>query len=181
MTHDECSGARRRRRSDRQPADLAGRRQLPFHEGRRRSQRARDVVEAEPCVVGGKQRGRVDLKVEQVPYRVLIFGSIEAMQGLARTGVRPERECAIQIAFECPQELIDGGGVRTLRRGQRWHGAGAQLAHDLFPEIPVVCDALRVEGVEGQPTRPEAIVVAADAVLLEELLARRCCRGARER
>ena len=74
--------------SDRQPADLAGRREIARGEGRRHRQDVGVVVEPVLVgVVGRQQRPRVNLERQQVANAVGVFRAVQTMDGrTARVG-----------------------------------------------------------------------------------------------
>ncbi len=95
---------RHRRVADREPADLAGGRDVALEQHRRNAERARDVVEAEARVVGRQQRGCVDLEREQIADRIRVLGAIHAVQGGA-AGIRLRRRQGVELGLEVGEEF----------------------------------------------------------------------------
>ena len=114
-----------------------------------------------------------DVEREQIADGVLILGTIQAMEALGAPGIGVRGGGAIELAFEPADERIVGGFVGT-RPPRRRHDAGAQLANDFLPHRRVRADLREIERVERQTASLQAIVVAADAVPLENA----CCESA---
>ena len=82
--------------SEREPADLPRREQVPLHQRRRDRQHLGDVVEAVLVgVVGRQQRPRVDVEREQIADGVRVFGAVQAMERRP-AGIRAGRGRAIE-------------------------------------------------------------------------------------
>ena len=104
---------------------------------------------------------------EQVADRVLIFGSIQAMERFGPAGIRAGGRGAIELGLQPRREPVVGGLVRPRPAGRR-HEAGAKLPHDLFPDVRVGADIRHVQRVEREPGRLQLLVVAGDAVAIED-------------
>ena len=122
---------RRRRIAHHQPADLARRRQIRFHRGRRDEQEIGEVVEAGARVVGGKHGGEIELlrkltDGEQVANGVRVLGSREATKRRNRAGIRIERGRAIELRLEIRNDGVVAGLVGSRPTGRR-HRARAKL------------------------------------------------------
>ena len=115
-------------------------------------------------------------RCEQVADHVLVFGAVEAVEGLraARIGARGGR--AIELALEPGGEAVLGGAVRARHAGGR-HQSRTQLQHHLLPALRRGRDVRHIHrGVEGDGRGASsllALVVAADAVLIEQRALRR--------
>ena len=77
------------------------------------------------------------------------------------------RGYAIQFVFQRGDDRVIGALVRP-RLAERRHLAGAQLAHDLFPDFCVFADAGQVQPLQAQRAGLEPGVVTGDAKLVEE-------------
>ena len=151
---------------DRERADLSRRRQIPLLQRRRDIQDIGHVVEAVRRVVGRQQRCRVDVQREQIANRVGVLSAIQPMNDRGAGGT------AGGAAVERRLQLLDEGPVGRFIRpagAERRHHAGPQLANDLLPYFGVRDDIGRVERVERQPRRPQPLIVAADAIAVEDL------------
>ena len=163
-----------RRIADREAADAPRRRQVALHQHGRERQRARQVVEAVAGVVGRQQGRGVDFKGEQIADGVRVLGAIQAV-GRHPSRLDPRRGGAVELGFEPRPEAVVGLPVRARATG-RGHHAAAQLQDDLLPCRRRVADAGDVQRIEREPARPQPLVVASDAVAIEQR-ARGHCRG----
>ena len=165
--HDERVGDRRPHRgADREPGDPARRREVALEPAGVEPAEAH-VVEAGARVVGGQQRGHVDVEVEQVADGVAVLGAVEAPQRGAPPGVGVGGGGPVELGLEVRDEPARRLAVRP-RPARRRHHARPQLADDLLPDIRVVPHALEIEVVEGQPRRAQGVVVAGHAVAVEQ-------------
>ena len=168
-----------RRIADGEPADLARREQVPLQQGRRHRQDLGDVVQAVIRLVGRQQRLRIDFQVEQVANRVAVLETVQAVvRGPA--GIRMGGGFTVERVFQQCDERFERGLVRARPAGRR-HRAAPQLVRHLLPGRPIGADPLDVAAVEQQPGRLQPLVVAGDAVLVEEGagLQRRLCGSPR--
>ena len=152
-------GRQRRRRADRRAADLLRRRQIPLHQRRRQLQHARNVVEAVARVVGRKKRRDVDVEIEQVADRVLVFRAVQPVERLGPARIRIQPGAAIELAFEPRQERVVAASIGTRHAGRR-HETGAHLPHDAFPRLRVGAHVGRDRACR---TRPEPCRAASAA------------------
>ena len=165
--HDERVGDRRPHRGpDGEPGDPARRREVALEAAGIEAPQAH-VVEAGAGVVGGQQRGHVDVEVEQVADGVAVLGGVEAPQRRAPPGVGMGGGGPVELGLEIRDQPARRLPVRS-RPARRRHHAGAQLADDLLPDVRVVAHAVEIEIVEGQPRRPQGVVVAGHAVAVEQ-------------
>ena len=121
--------------ADREPADLPRGGEIAF-EQRGREVADGDVVEAVAGIVAGQQRGDVDVERQQIADGVLIFGAIEAAEGVGAAGVGVRSGGPVEGGFELGDERVVSGLVRTRQSGRR-HGTDAQPAHHLLPDLRV--------------------------------------------
>ena len=153
----------RRRRADREPADLVGGREIALEQRRRQLQHAGDVVEAVARLVGGQQLGDLDVEVQQVADRVAVLGAVQAVERLRAAGVRVRRGGGVELALEPARERQARLG-RRARLADGRHHAGAQLADDLFPLGRVRRDLGERQRLQAQVGRALDVVVAARAI-----------------
>ena len=173
-------GARGQARPDRgvadsEAADAPGRRQVALHQRRREREGAREVVEPVAGVVGGQQRLGIDVEGQEVADGVGVLGPVQAVRRHpARLDGRGGG--AVELGLEPPAELVEGrpGGTRPAGRG---HHAAAQLQDHPLPDVGRLADAGHVRGVESEPPRLQPLVVAGDAVPIEQDPLRRRRRG----
>ena len=152
--------------ADGEPADLLRREHIPLEESRRNREDVSDVVEPVVRLVGRQQRSRVDVQREQVPNRVGVLHLIQAMiRGAA--GIRMGRRLPIQLRLQPRHERLEGLLIRPSS-ASRWHRAAPNFLHDFFPDFCAGTDVLDVGLVEREPSRLELLVVAGDAVVVEE-------------
>ena len=164
-------GARREARpdagvADGQPADAARGRQVALHERRRQRERAGQVVEAVAGDVGGQERAAVHLEGQQIADGVRVLGAVEAVgRHPARLG--PVRGRAVERRLEPAAEVL---GLARRRPGppRGRHHAPAQLLDHRLPARGRGADVRRVEPVERQPAGVEPLVVAGDAVAVQQ-------------
>ena len=169
--------AEERRVAHRQSANLCRRREIPLEERGRDPQCAGVVVEAPADVVGRQQRRGVHLEPQEVAHGVGVLGAVQAAQR-RRAGVPRRRR--VERALERRGQRVVGGLVRPRHTRGR-HGAGAQLAHHLLPDLGVGRRVLDVEAREVEVRRPGAAVVTADTVPLHEGLIGGCGLGGARR
>ena len=156
------------RRSDGEPADLPRRREIAFHQGRRDSQHAGDVVEAVAGVVGRQQVADVDVETDEVPDDVAVLRAAEPMERLGPPRPHIGGGGPVQLGLEPRAQAVVGGPVRPGPRVRR-HGPRPQLADHLLPDRRLAGDVGQVDGFERQPAGLEPVVVAGDAVPVEQL------------
>ena len=158
---------RRRRAPDRRATDLARRGQVAVDERRRHPERGRDVVEPVARIVGRQQLRRVHLHGEQIANRVGVLGAVQAMEHGRRAGVGVERGGAVQPGLEPARKAFVRLAIRT-RPPQRGHQAGPELAHHLLPHLGTRRHAVHVQKVQRQAGGLQRLVVAGDAVPVEQ-------------
>ena len=147
-------------------ADLGRRRDVARHQRRRDRQDVGVVVEAEARHVARQQLGAVHLEAEQVVDGVHVFGAIQAARGdAARIGLRGG--VAVERALESGDERVHRRLVGPRPAFGR-HRAAAQLPHHLLHHRRVARDVGQIDARQGQFAALQPIVVAADAVLIDE-------------
>ena len=162
------------RRSDRgvaegQPADLPGRGHVAVEQHRGDRQHVGDVVEPVARLVRRQQRPLVDVQRQQIADRVAVLGAVQAMDRRP-AGIRIVGGGAVEGRFQRGGGRVVGAGVRP-RPARRGHGPRAQLAHDLLPGLDFPGNPARVlgvDGLQGQPGLPRAVVVARHAVAIQQ-------------
>ena len=157
--------------ADRRPADLGRGGHVAGHQPRRDRQHVGVVVEAEPGHVRRQQVFAADLEAQQVFDGVDVLDAVQAPRRHP-PGVGVGRRRAVERPFEGRHE-----GVQRRRAGPRaalgGHLAGAQLVDDLLENGSMGRGPGRVHPVEGQAAGLQPLVVAGDAVAVEELAGRR--------
>ena len=83
---ERIAAGRARGAANRQAADLLRRGQISLEQGRREVA-DRDVIEAVARLVARQQRGDIDIDGQQVADGVLIFGAVEAAEGVGAAWV----------------------------------------------------------------------------------------------
>lgn len=159
--------------ADGEAGDFAGGGEVAFEQCRGEIANG-DVVETVAGFVGGEEVGDVDVDGEEVADGVLVFGAVEAAEGVGATGVRGE---AVEGFFEGS----DGGQVGGFGRvgdTEGRHGAAAEAAEHFFPAFGVLGGG----GIfEVEIATAGGSAVAAEAVFVDEsLLGRWGLRGGGE-
>ena len=150
-----------------QAADFARCTHVALEQGRRHLQHARDVVEAVALIVGGDERRGIDVEHQQVANRVLVFEAIEPVERFGAAGMRPRDGVAVELVFQPRRERVDRRLIGPRRTGGR-HRSRAQLPDDLFPDRSPGGDVVHIDRLEREGPRPELLVMAPDAVLVED-------------
>ena len=155
----------------REAADLARRGEIALGQHRRHRQDVGDVVEAEAGIIGREQRRRVDLQVEQVADRVGVLRAVQSMDGVAPARIRIASRRRVDPAREPRRKGLVGRFVGARPRGRR-HGPGPEFPDDLLPGfrlVGIVAGAGQVELLQREAGRERPVVVAADAVTVQQL------------
>ena len=163
----DLGGGRRRRTSHRHPADLARGGQVALQQRRRDAEHAGDVVEAVAGPVGRQQLRDVDLQVEEIAYGAVVLGPVEPVERLGAPRVRIVGRGPVELGLQPADETVVGRRIRPRTR-QRRHRAGAQLADHGFPDVRRAGDPGHVVGIEREVGGAQPLVVAGDAVAVEE-------------
>ena len=160
----------RGRQTRREPRDLASHRHVALQVGGRNREDIREIVEAAVRgVVSGQQRFHVEVEREQVANRVAIFGAIEAMDRGDPAGIRSGRPGPIDVVLQRGRHRVIGGGIGTRPSGRR-HRTGSKLRDHFFPDLRIRAGPCHVQVVERKSGGTESLVVAADAVGVEDRL-----------
>ena len=113
----------------------------------------------------GSQALGVDVEPEQIADGVLVLAAIEATQrhasGAAATVPR------VDLVLEPRDERGRGLTVRAPRAGRR-HQTAAQLADHLLGNLGVLAGRVEIQLGQRQAARLHPVVVAGDAVLIDE-------------
>ncbi len=155
------------RATDRRPADLRGRCDVPGHQPRRDRQHVGVVIEPEPRHVGGQQLIAVDLQPQQVLDDVHVLDPVQSSRCDA-PGIGSRGRPSIERRFERGRERVDGRRIRTGPPLGR-HLATAQLVDHLLEHRGMLGDAGQIDIVEPQLRGLEPFVVAGDAIAIEQL------------
>ena len=129
-------------------------------------QRAGQVVESVTDDIGRQQRGSVDLQRQQIADRVRVLRAVQAVgRHAARLGIVGGR--AVERSLQRAAESVVGCRLRPGPAGRRHHAAAQLLDHRL-PAVGGRADIADVERVERQPAGLQPLVVAGDAVAVEQ-------------
>jgi hypothetical protein len=161
-------------RAEREAADLSRGRKVLLQQRRRYAQHAGDVVETVTLIVCRKQRGHVNLEIEQVADGVAVLGAVQTVyRFVPRVGVL--ERLRVERGFERGDEGLERLLVWTGHALRRHHPP-AQLGQRPLPELGVCRRLGRTDAIERHAARFCAIVMAGDAVLLDDCLVRPCRR-----
>ena len=164
------------RSTDGKPADPSSRRHVSFQQRRRDREDIRHVVKAVAVgVVGRKHLCGVDVNDEQVTDRVLVLGSVQAMEGFGPAWIRAGCSTLVDSHLQVRDEGSMGGSIRA-RAAARRHGTRAELPNHLLPHLSPTAHIHHVHRVERQAPGSQSLVVAADAVLIDNRSVRRSKR-----
>ena len=104
--------------------------------------------------------------MEQIAYRVGVFPPVQAMdRGPARIGVG--RRDLVERRLQRGGHPYVGRPIGP-RPPHRRHRPGAQLADDVLPCLGVVTDPLQIYRIQSEASRPEPLVVAGEAVAIQD-------------
>ena len=168
---------RLRRIAHGETADLARRAHVALQQPRRERQHVADVVEAVAGLVGRQQRPAVDFQGQQVADRVGVLEPVEAADDRP-PGIGPRVGRPVELRLEPGGEAVVGGRFGARPPGRR-HLAGAELADHLLPGFRGLADVSDVDPIEIEPAGPQPLVVAGDAVAVEQRTLRIDGRGRR--
>ena len=156
------------RQTGREPRDLTGHRQISLQVGRRNREDIREVVEAAVRrVIPGEQRLHIELEREQVANRVVVFRAIETVDGARLAWIRIGRPRAIDFHLHPARHGVIGGHIGPRPPGRR-HRAGPKLRDHALPGVGVAGRVADIQTVEGKPAGTKFLVMARDAVLVED-------------
>ncbi len=136
---------------------------------RRNRKRIGEVVEAAVRgIVAGQQRLHVQIQREQIPNRVVVFGAIQPLHRADAPRIRMRRPRLIHRVLKLRSDRCIGRFIRP-RIAQRRHRLRPQL-HDHFLDGRRVWPRLRkIQRVQREPRCRSLMVVAIEAIILEEL------------
>ena len=103
---------------------------------------------------------------EQIPHGVSVLGTVQAVEDRT-TGVGGVCTGTIELGLQPRGKLVEVLAVRPRPAG-RGHEATPELAHNVFPEFRLVAHFAQVQGVECETGRERALVVAGDALAIDE-------------
>ena len=114
-----------------------------------------------------RARDRACVEREQIMNRVGVLRAVQACERL-RAGVRRARGGRVEVVLESCGHAVEHAALGTrLALGR--HQARAQLADDGFPNRGVARHVGAVDGVEREPARDVRLVVAAEAIAIDDL------------
>ena len=170
VIHPEPVRVRPRRDSgiaSRQAGHFARGAQVPLEQRWRHLQDAGDVVESIALIVCRKQLRGINLDIQQVADRILVLGAIEPVDRFRPAGIGPRCRYAIDLAFQPARDTVIGRDVRS-GTSRRRHGPRSKLPYDLFPRVRLRRHVRQAEPVKRKVGSPELLIVAGEAVLLED-------------
>ncbi len=145
-----------------------GRRHVALEVGRRNREDIREVVEtAVRRLIPGEQRLDIEVEREQVANRVVVFRAIETMDRVDPAWIRAGRRRPVDRGFEPARYGASRGRIGPRRSGRR-HRAGTKLGNDPLPLLRVGDWLGEVQAVERKSGGMEFLVMAPDAVRIEE-------------
>ena len=153
--------------ADRHPAHLVRGRDVALHERGGDVEEVGVVVEAEAEVVRRQERRRVDLEPQQVADGVGVLRPVEPVNGGAAGvggGVRGPVEGGLQPRCRG----IVGGRLGAGAPAGGRHRPLLELQQHLLPDVGPLANRVERRRVEGQIARAQPLVVAGDAVPVEE-------------
>ena len=139
-------------------ADLLRRASVSLHEGRRHRQSVRHVVESATPAVGRQEFGNIHFDAEQIPDRVAVLGSIDAVQ-IGRADVRLLRRSLIDSPFEPRCKGLQAGRFGPGGAYRRHH-AGPHFADHPLDLLGVLLRMRHVHLSPGKISRHDGVVVA---------------------
>ena len=162
---------------DRVPAHLGRGPHVALEQRGREDLRVRDVVEVVAERLGRQVGGRVDPDAEELLDRGLVLRPVETLEGAAAR-IRVPAGDLVEAVLEAPGEQGERVLRRTAHAGGRHH-AGPQLVDHPLGDLGGGLRSGRVEALQGEVAAQTALVVAADAVLLDHAVevGRRDVRG----
>ncbi len=155
------------RQTHRESRDQSRDRQIPFEVRSRNREDVREVVKA---AIGGlvarQQRPDVQIDGEKVTDCVVVFSSIQTMNGIDAAGVRIRRPCAIDFGLQPTRHRLIR---RRVRPRQAWwrHGAGAKLLDDALPHFRIRARRRHVQTIERKSRGAQPLVMTRNAVGIE--------------
>ncbi len=135
----------------RQPADLACRGKVPFHQQGRYLQHVADIVEAVAGIIGRQHLRHVDLDRQQIADDVGVFRAVEAMER-RMSGIGLDLRHPIALGLDRLDQGLVGRCVGPRHAGRR-HLAAAQLAQQLLPNGALVVEIGEIQRLQVQ-SRP---------------------------
>ena len=164
------------RAADGEPADLLRGREVPLHQSRRQLDHPH-VVEAVARVVAGQQGVHVDVEGQEVADGVAVLGAIQAPERLRPPRVRRCVGAGVERGLDVREQPLVGGRLGP-RRPRRGHGPGPELADYPLPHLGVAGHVVEGRRLERQSALQRPVVVAAEAVAVDERLLRAARLGA---
>ena len=105
------------------------------------------------------------MEIEQIADGVGVLAAVQPVQN-RRAGIRVSARLGIEPRFERGLQALVGRLVRPLRPLRR-HGARLQLADDFLPDFGMRSSLCGVEAFEREAPGFEALVMAGDAVPID--------------
>src|SRR5207247_2257027 len=108
-----------------------------------------------------------EIEREEVANRVAVLRAVETMNGVEAAWSRVGRPRFVDGVLERARDGTVGRAIGP-RPSRRRHRPGAQSCDHLFPCLGIRARVRGVEAVQREPRRAEPLVVAGDAVGLED-------------
>ncbi len=172
---DDAAGGCPEGAADRHARDLLRGGEVALHQSGRQTADAH-VVEAVARLVDRQQLGDIHVQRQDVADGVAVLGAVQAADRIDAPWRRIERGGAVQRRFERCNQPVERRVVGA-RRTSRRHGARSKLADDMFPEPGVAGRVHRIRSIERDAAGLRPLIVAADAILRDELAFGRGRRG----
>ncbi len=148
------------------PADFHRGGHVALNKRRRNSQGIRDIVKPFGGIIRRKKCRDIHVKREQIADHVGVFGPIEPMQRRS-SRIGAESRVTVDARFEFGGKGIQRRPLRPASTAGRHH-ARSDFAYDLLPDRRIFPNMLEVHCVEGESGGFCPLVVAGNAVLIEE-------------
>ena len=113
-----------------------------------------------------QQLGDVHLEIEEVADGIVVFGPVETMERVGASRVRLGGS-PVELRLQPHPQAVVRRCVGA-RPGRRRHRAGPKLPYDLLPNLGFGADVGQIDRVEAEIRRAQPLVVAGDAVPIEE-------------
>jgi hypothetical protein len=172
---DRVASGRTARTSNGHTADLLSGRHVAIEQGRREVG-DRHVVEAVARLVCRQQRRGVDVERQEVAHRVLVLGPRQPPDRGCPAGIGMRRGRAVERRLQGRHHGVVGAVVWPFLAHRR-HLTGAKLPDDFLPHVRMPGHILRKDLLENEATFFVVLVVAGEAVFVDERYVRRRYNG----
>ena len=149
-----------------QRTDSSCRVHITLEQHRRNPKDISDVVKTVGGIVRRQQDRWIDFERQQIADRVAVFGAVQTPKERAAR-IRVSGGVTIEFSRE-PGDQASTSRVVGLWHALWGHHPDPHLADDLFPDVCILFNMGEVQRVERQPSGFGALVMARDAVLIED-------------